>query len=111
MICLISFSKFSDALPAFNCTRAIGNLYLRVNILIPLPFCCSSKLMIFSTILTTFSFSGISFMLISFINLINSLIMKYLILSGAFFVLFFCCCCFVLFLSALNKSCAKYDGF
>ena len=26
IICLISFSKFSDVLPAFSCTRAIGNL-------------------------------------------------------------------------------------
>ena len=27
MICLISFNKFSDALPAFNCGRVIGNLF------------------------------------------------------------------------------------
>ena len=36
MICLISFSKFSDVLPAFTCARAIGNLSsicLGVNIL------------------------------------------------------------------------------
>ena len=26
MICLISFSKFSDVLSAFTCARAIGNL-------------------------------------------------------------------------------------
>ena len=26
IICLISFSKFSDVLPAFSCARAIGNL-------------------------------------------------------------------------------------
>ena len=26
MICLISFSKFLDVLPAFTCARAIGNL-------------------------------------------------------------------------------------
>ena len=26
MICLISFSKFSDVLPAFTCVRAIGSL-------------------------------------------------------------------------------------
>ena len=26
MICLISFSKFSDVLPGFTCARAIGNL-------------------------------------------------------------------------------------
>ena len=26
MICMISFSKFSDVLPAFTCARAIGNL-------------------------------------------------------------------------------------
>ena len=39
MICLISFSKFSDVLPAFTCVRAIGNLSsicLRVNISSPL---------------------------------------------------------------------------
>ena len=37
MICLISFSKFSDVLPAFTCARVIGNLSsicLGVNILI-----------------------------------------------------------------------------
>ena len=49
-ICLISFSKFSDVLPAFTCASAIGNLgriCLGVIILIrlaksegsPLPFC------------------------------------------------------------------------
>ena len=27
MICLVSFSKFSDMLPAFTCARAIGNLW------------------------------------------------------------------------------------
>ena len=27
MICLISFSKFSDVLPAFTCASAIGNLW------------------------------------------------------------------------------------
>ena len=35
MICLISFSKFSDVSPAFTCARAIGNLWcncLGVNI-------------------------------------------------------------------------------
>ena len=26
MICLISFSKFPDELPAFTCRKAIGNL-------------------------------------------------------------------------------------
>ena len=26
-ICLISFSKFSDVLPAFNCTSAMGNFW------------------------------------------------------------------------------------
>ena len=26
IICLISFSKFSDVLPAFTCARVIGNL-------------------------------------------------------------------------------------
>ena len=36
MVCLISFSKFSDVLPAFTCARAFGSLssiYLGVNIL------------------------------------------------------------------------------
>ena len=40
MVCLISFSKFSDVLPAFTCTRAIGNVWsicLGVNILSHLP--------------------------------------------------------------------------
>ena len=40
MICLISFSKFSDMLPAFTCPRAIGNLSsicLGVNFFNPLP--------------------------------------------------------------------------
>ena len=27
MICMISFSKFSDVLPAFTCERAIGNIW------------------------------------------------------------------------------------
>ena len=42
MICLVSFNKFSDVLPAFTCASTIGNLRsicLGVNILIPLPFC------------------------------------------------------------------------
>ena len=37
IICLISFSKFSDVLPTFTCARAIGNLWsicFGVNILI-----------------------------------------------------------------------------
>ena len=41
MICLISFSKFSDLLPAFTCARAIGNLQsicLGINI-----FSCVTK--------------------------------------------------------------------
>ena len=73
MICLISFTKFSDVLPAFTCGSAISNLgsiSLGVNILItlrsetvatraksggsPLPFCCLLKSRIFSTISTTF---------------------------------------------------------
>ena len=40
MICLISFNKFSDVMPAFTCARAIGNLWsisLGVNILTLLP--------------------------------------------------------------------------
>ena len=41
MICLISLSKFSDVLPAFTCTSAIGNLssiFLEVNIFYPSPY-------------------------------------------------------------------------
>ena len=40
MICLISLSKFSDALPSFTCARAIYNFWsicLGVNILGPSP--------------------------------------------------------------------------
>ena len=40
MVCLISYSKFSDVLPAFTCARAIVNvssICLGVNILIHLP--------------------------------------------------------------------------
>ena len=40
MICLISFSKFSDLLTAFTCARVIGNLWaicLVVSILSALP--------------------------------------------------------------------------
>ena len=54
MVSLISFRKFSDMLPDFTCATAIGNLgsiYLGVNILSSLPFCCLLKLSIFSTIL------------------------------------------------------------
>ena len=42
MICLISFSKFSDVFHAFTCASAIGNLSeicLGVNVLIFLLFC------------------------------------------------------------------------
>ena len=74
-ICLISFSKFSNVLPAFTCASAIGNLWsiwLGVNILScvaksegsPLTFCCLLKLRLFSEILTIlfgFSISRISF--------------------------------------------------
>ena len=41
MICLISFSKFSDVLPAFICLRAMGNLWslcLEVNSLRNSPY-------------------------------------------------------------------------
>ena len=41
IICLISFNKFSDVLPAFTCACAIGNLSsicLEVNVLSPLPY-------------------------------------------------------------------------
>ena len=40
MICLTSFSKFSDVVPALTCVSAIGNLgniCLRVNMLSPFP--------------------------------------------------------------------------
>ena len=59
----ISFSKFSDALPAFTGASAIGNLpsiCLGVSILILLHFCCLLKSRICSIISTTsfgFSFS------------------------------------------------------
>ena len=96
IIFLISFSKFSDLLPAFTCASGIGNLWSNcfvVNILIclhseilttqatrgkskgiPLPFCCLLKSRIFPTISTIsfwFSFSGIFFILISFFYWIN----------------------------------------
>ena len=41
MICLTSFNKFSDVLPAFPCASAIGNLLnicIGVNILRPSPY-------------------------------------------------------------------------
>ena len=41
MICLISFSKFSDVLPAFTCANALGNLRsicLGVKIFRPLQY-------------------------------------------------------------------------
>ena len=41
IICLISFCKFSEVLPAFTYPRAIGNLWsicLGVNILRPSPY-------------------------------------------------------------------------
>ena len=40
-ICLISFHKLSELLPAFTCARAIGNLWsicLGIDILSPVPF-------------------------------------------------------------------------
>ena len=74
IICLVSFSKFSDMPPAFTCARAVGNLRsicLGVDTLIraryetiatraksegcPLLFCFLLKSRSFSTILTTFS--------------------------------------------------------
>ena len=102
IICLISFCKFSDALPAFTSARATGNLRsisFGVNILIcllsetlftratrdpqakseesPLTFYCLLKSITFSTISTIsfgFSFSGISFLLEGFLNSINPLL-------------------------------------
>ena len=41
IICLISFSKFSDVFPAFNCAWAIRNLWsicLGLNIFSPFPY-------------------------------------------------------------------------
>ena len=55
MICMISFSKFSDVLSASTYARPIGNLgniCFGVNILIPLPFSSLLKSIIFSAILT-----------------------------------------------------------
>ena len=43
-ICLISFNKRSELLPAFICARAVGNLWsnsLRVIILSPVPLVSS----------------------------------------------------------------------
>ena len=40
MVCLISFSKFSDMLQAFTCASAIGNfssLYVGINIINSFP--------------------------------------------------------------------------
>ena len=65
IICLISFSKFSDVSLAFNRISALGNLWnicLGVNILkllcksegSLLPFCCLLKSKIISAISTTF---------------------------------------------------------
>ena len=78
MIWQISFSKFSDVLPAFTCARVISNLwsiYLGVNNLIPLPFSCLLKSRIFekiSTILFGFSFLGISSLIIASLKSISS---------------------------------------
>ena len=50
MICLISFSTFSDVLPAFTCASAIGNLWsicLWLNIFSPFPYfalCLASEI-------------------------------------------------------------------
>ena len=73
MICLISFSKFSDFLLAFTCAIAVGNL-LR-DILSPLPFRCSLKPRIFSiisNIIFGFSFLGIYFLRTVFLKSMNS---------------------------------------
>ena len=78
MVCLISFSKFSDVLHAFTCVSAIGNLWdtcLGINILMhlarsklrPLPFCCLLSLKDFYNNIDYFfavSFRGISLLLI-----------------------------------------------
>ena len=46
MICLISFSTFWDVLPAFNCERAIGNIwsiFLELSILSPPSYVASNE--------------------------------------------------------------------
>ena len=78
MICLISFSKFPDELPAFNLASAIckiGSICRRGNILSTLPFCWLLKLRNFLTIViifSGFSFSGIFFLIIVFLKSINT---------------------------------------
>ena len=70
MASLISFSKLSDASPAFTYALAIckiSSICLEVNIFNPLPFCCSKILIIFFG----FSFSEISLLLIEFTQLIT----------------------------------------
>ena len=104
MIFLISFSKFSDVLLAFTCASAIGNLwsiFLGVNVLSHLLFCCLLNSRTFSTILTIFSgfsFSGIPFLLIWFLKLINPLSILFTNFS-------------ILFCLALIKYFNKNDGF
>ena len=99
VICMISFSRFSDVLTAFTYARTIGNLWnicYAANILScvwsktllsqnlatrtksngsPLPLSCLLKSRLFLTvliILSWFLFSGISFLIISFLKLISS---------------------------------------
>ena len=91
-------------LPAFACTRAIGNLWyicLGVNIWVVYLFYWLLKLRIFSTILRTlslFSFSGISFLITAFFN---SLIEKIVWLTISLSLIWF----------ALSKSFAINDEF
>ena len=81
MICLISFNKFSDVLPAFTCASATGNLWiisLRVNILIALPFHCLGFFHEFWLLFSDFHFQ---FLLISFLKSIYSSLILFTIYS------------------------------
>ena len=100
--CLVSFSKFSDVLPAFTCASTTDNLWricLRVNI----SRHVSSSWLLNSTIFATisiilfgFSFLGVYFLIIDFLNLLNESIV-----------------CLTIFLdwSTLIKLFEKNDGF
>ena len=93
IICLISFSKFSDVLHAFTCTSPIGNFWKLWSVTLAsqpkfkgrlLPFCCLLKSKIYSRISTPFfGFSswGISLLLLEFLNSINPLLILFIIPS------------------------------
>ena len=70
MICIISFNTFSDVLPGFTCTSAIGNhgsVYLGVNVLRlrwsetlsekPLPSIFIGNILLSKALRTLFGFS------------------------------------------------------